>query len=107
MDAKLWGDMTPEEKGALLLAYREGKVIEWCYGFRSPNTFVVDGSSSSVGMAPQWSETCAYRVEPEPKQPREFWLVGSTILPTKNRADSYRSFLSIAAEVIHVREVLK
>lgn len=26
---KLWKDMTPEEKGALLLAYHEGKVIEF------------------------------------------------------------------------------
>jgi hypothetical protein len=26
---KLWRDMTPEEKGALLLAAHEGKVIEY------------------------------------------------------------------------------
>ena len=28
-EPKLWKDMTPEEKGALLLADHEGKVIEW------------------------------------------------------------------------------
>jgi len=28
----IWADMTPEEKGALLLAHHEGKVIQKSYG---------------------------------------------------------------------------
>ena len=52
---KIWRDMTPEEKGALLLAHHEGKVIEcwnveeWC---------AID--------VPYWFDDCAYRVRPEP-----------------------------------------
>ena len=47
---KIWLDMTPEEKGALLLAHHKGEVIEsfandqwgWC--------------------SPTWSDHCCYRV---------------------------------------------
>ena len=63
---KLWKDMTPEEKGALLLASHEGKVIEWCYGFCEPLTFHVNGSSDKGGMEPCWDPKCYYRVKPEP-----------------------------------------
>jgi len=55
---KIWGEMTDEERGALLLAEHEGKVIE-----KSPNQYnpiwADKGSSSFV----YW---CAYRVKPEP-----------------------------------------
>ena len=53
---KLWRDMTPEEKGALLLAAHEGKVIE----NKSPS------SDWTVGT-PFWAESYAYRIKPEPK----------------------------------------
>lgn len=59
---KLWKDMTPEEKGALLLAYHEGKVIEWCYGL----TFRMSGSSDKRGMEPCWNPEYYYRVKPKP-----------------------------------------
>ncbi len=58
---KLWRDMTPEEKGALLLAYHEGKVIEWTGYFGSE--FNLD----SIRGTPVWSDTHAYRIKPEPK----------------------------------------
>jgi len=65
---KLWRDMTDEEKGALLLAHHEGKVIEW------------NGTSAKTGEWTGW-EACdddclwdgdfdgegfAYRIKPEP-----------------------------------------
>jgi len=52
---KLWRDMTPAEKGALLLAAHEGKVIEyrWFEAWREADR-------------PAWSEGIAYRVRPEP-----------------------------------------
>lgn len=55
---KIWRDMTPEEKGALLLAHHEGKVIECC----APNEkwFPIE--------APSWVSHFAYRVRPEPKR---------------------------------------
>jgi hypothetical protein len=53
---KLWRDMTPEEKGALLLAKHEGKVIE-CYFL-----------SGWVECNPEWYENFAYRVRPEPNR---------------------------------------
>lgn len=57
---KLWRDMTDAEKGALLLAHHEGKVIEgrnesW------PN----DGWIEI--RVPSWWNDSAYRVRPEPK----------------------------------------
>ncbi len=52
---KLWRDMTDAEKGALLLAHHEGKVIEWKCG------------DTCFGMKPSWVDDIAYRVRPEPK----------------------------------------
>jgi len=55
---KLWGDMTPEEKGALLLAEHEGKVIE-VFGGAYPYRWYED--------YPVWDDEAAYRTKPEPK----------------------------------------
>ena len=53
---KLWRDMTPEEKDALLLAHHEGKVIEWrVYGKWKH-------CPDAVGKHGRY----AYRVRPEP-----------------------------------------
>ena len=52
---KLWRDMTDEEKGALLLAHHEGKVIESHHG---------DMWRHSI--TPAWFGDSAYRVKPEP-----------------------------------------
>lgn len=57
---KIWRDMTDAEKGALLLAHHEGKVIEgrnesW------PNDEWVEI------RVPSWWNYSAYRVRPEPK----------------------------------------
>lgn len=53
---KLWRDMTPEEKGALLLAHHEGKVIQYF----------------SCGVwedgPPRWFDNVAYRIKLEPKR---------------------------------------
>ena len=54
---KLWRDMTPEEKGALLLAHHEGKVIEYC--------FCGDSDWQPIA-SPSFTPTHAYRVKPEP-----------------------------------------
>ncbi len=59
---KLWRDMTDAEKGALLLAAHEGKVIEWSYGLPW-----VTARTTATGHIPMWSDTCAYRIRPEPK----------------------------------------
>ena len=52
----LWKDMTPIEKGALLLAHQEGKVIE-----RSHN----QGTTWKEKTNGLWHENHAYRVKPE------------------------------------------
>ena len=54
---KLWRDMTPEEKGALLLAHHEGKVIEWLPERKWIKCAV-----------PGFTDFYAYRVRPEPKR---------------------------------------
>lgn len=56
---KLWRDMTPEEKGALLLAAHEGKVIEVWVGGK--NWLSTHGD-------PEWENCLAYRIRPEPKR---------------------------------------
>jgi hypothetical protein len=55
---KLWRDMTPGEKGALLLAHHEGKVIEsrWL------------GENWTPTCAPEWHLGASYRIRPEPKR---------------------------------------
>ena len=52
---KTWGEMTPEEKGALLLARHEGKVIE-CWQW-----------DDGPWLAGEWcfDDASAYRVKPK------------------------------------------
>jgi hypothetical protein len=57
---KHWGDMTPEEKGALLLAHHDGKVIE-IYGE------IYGNRGWSVVIEPKWIQEHSYRVQPECK----------------------------------------
>lgn len=57
-EPKLWRDMTPEEKGALLLARYEGKQIE----VASPQCYVWFPAKST------WFNELAYRIKPEPKR---------------------------------------
>jgi len=54
---KIWADMTPEEKGELLLADQEGKMIQMFENYRWARA-----------LTPQWYRWVAYRVEPEPKR---------------------------------------
>lgn len=55
---KLWRDMTAEEKGALLLAAHEGKVIEF--------SAHEDNWHDTCG-APLWEGNLCYRIKPKPK----------------------------------------
>lgn len=74
-DPKLWRDMTPEEKGALLLAHHEGKRIQ---------IYRALDKMWELIKSPCWSECHAYRVHPEPK--REMvdlhWRKGETEMKT-------------------------
>lgn len=56
---KLWRDMTPEEKGALLLAHHEGKEIE--------SNDRIGGEWIKVER-PSWFDHLYYRVRQEPKR---------------------------------------
>lgn len=58
---KLWRDMTPEEKGALLLAHHEGKVIEAADVMSKYDTWK---KCWNVGKFEDFS----YRIRPEPKR---------------------------------------
>ena len=53
---KLWRDMTDEEKGALLLAYHEGKKIEYSFLCEENWTYI---------PSPSFSPFHAYRVKPD------------------------------------------
>lgn len=57
---KLWKDMTPEEKGALLLAHHEGKEIQYyerAHGYEG---------WEDCGLHP-WNDDGSYRVKPKSK----------------------------------------
>jgi hypothetical protein len=52
-----WGDMTPEQQGALLLAHHQGKTIE----------LISHASGRWVySEYPQWTQDTSYRIKPEP-----------------------------------------
>ena len=76
-EPKLWGDMTPEEKGALLLARHEGKVIQYeSHGWHD------------CDMAPPgWFDGDAYRVRPEPKRETVVLYAGDTPIGTIDLID--------------------
>ena len=59
---KMWKDMTDEEKGVLLLAHHEGKVIQWSYYL----PWFTEHDSSDKGYEPVWSGEIYYRVKAEP-----------------------------------------
>jgi hypothetical protein len=56
---KRWRDMTPEEKGALLLAHHEGKVIEYLHECSG-------GWRDRTGVSKEWHDKTSYRIRPEP-----------------------------------------
>ena len=58
-EPKLWKDMSPEEKGALLLAHHEGKITQFWYSG-------MKGWTDNAGHPPNWFKDTAYRVKPEP-----------------------------------------
>ena len=53
---KLWRDMAPEEKGALLLAHHEGQSIQ-SFGVFVPDTWCAE--------FPEWEDNVAYRIRPQ------------------------------------------
>jgi hypothetical protein len=68
---KLWKDMTPEEKGALLLAHHEGKDIEWtgCAARQTGGWDPWEVCDSRYLWDGEWcGHGFAYRVKPEPKR---------------------------------------
>lgn len=62
---KSWKDLSPKEKGALLLASHEGKAIQY---------FTTKGIWSAC-ISPIWDDYCAYRIKPEPvvKTITQYW----------------------------------
>jgi len=56
-EMKTWEEMTDEEKGALLLAEYEGKIIQ--YYSETYDTWLI--------AIPPWEENLFYRIKPEPK----------------------------------------
>lgn len=58
---KPWKDMSPEEKGALLLAHHEGKVIEARDPYNKADTW-------EKVILPNWTSSFAYRVKPVVKE---------------------------------------
>lgn len=85
----LWRDMTPEEKGALLLAKYEGKVID---------TYVHPVWVSYQGSIYHGD---AYRIRPEPVKPREFWVGDGYCFDNPSAAR-----LAGVYDATHVREVI-
>ena len=75
---KTWGEMTDEEKSALLLADYQGKTIEFINGYD-----VKDWKKA----VPKWADFCSYRVKPEPKRETVYcWWNGHNV-HNKNHTD--------------------
>lgn len=74
---KTWGEMTDAEKGALLLAHREGKAIE----FYSP-TF--RKWMDPVDAGPSWFDVQPYRIKPEPVRETvtKYYQAGDSVFDT-------------------------
>lgn len=87
---KIWGQMTPEEKGALLLAHHEGKTIEVSYG--------LPGDGWVKSNEPDWEDNLAYRVKPGPevKTQELYWQMGRN--PTANLYGSDTHKITITLE---------
>lgn len=68
-EKKPWGEMTPEEKGAILLADHEGKTLDFYSGRLCEWV--------TIGMEPGHYPSVAYRVKPEPVI-ETFVIYGST-----------------------------
>ena len=87
---KLWRDMTPEEKGALLLAHHGGRTIErW-----------VDESLGWKIVPPMWMLEHAYRVSPEPKRETVVLYAGDTTIGKIDLIDGKPDPDSIRMELI-------
>jgi len=81
----IWADMTPEQKGSLLLAEHEGRDIQ---------ALAVDddGTTWVMKLSSQWHDGIAYRVKPEPKREtvtmtghnRGYWCFGSDRLEDRD-----------------------
>lgn len=90
-EPKKWGEMTDAEKGALLLAHHEGKVIESWSGIGSPVKGI--GEWGHCDEDDLWISLDFYRVKP--REPREVWVAYDaapntdgpvTVVDTENRA---------------------
>ena len=57
---KLWKDMSRAEKGEILLAYHEGKTIQFKRSTCETDTWMII-------QAPTFSDIYAYRIKPAPK----------------------------------------
>ena len=90
---KMWGEMTSEEKGALLLAAHEGKKIE----------FFVPGACGVKWLParPKWTATLAYRVRPERKR-ETVTLTGADFGKGKSVSWSFRQKGHIGPETHRV-----
>lgn len=92
----LWRDMTPEQKGALLLAHHEGRVIQ---------SYI--GQGDWVKALPGWNDNVAYRVKPESSKPREFWIVIYDGTAWDSEAQAQEWAEPLHSMVVRVREVLE
>lgn len=101
---KMWKDMTPEEKGALLLAHHEVKDIEYF-------SYVAGAWCSAKGK-PTWAFDGAYRVKPVPViktvvmhgcKGNEYWSFDS--FPGPEKGDTHKITFNEIDGVVDVSSV--
>jgi len=90
---KMWKDMSPEEKGALLLAHHEGKTIQY---------YCPEGEVGWLNVEdPIWTPNSIYRIKPEPKIVKKsfFYNQGKDTICIRHCATHTISFNIVDGEV--------
>ncbi len=65
--------MTEDEMIAVIQSYKDGKRIQCA--LKDDNRGCFEWNNVSERCGPQWNfQTHIYRVAPEPRKPREFWI---------------------------------
>ena len=92
-DVLPFGKLTPVEQGALLLARRNGEIIEVAER--------ADHYDWHSAFAPAWYDHMLYRIKPKPKMQAEYWVVFNTSGSAQYVSKGGKASLAIGSYKVH------